>query len=192
MSQKWMFSGQQMLNKMDFNSGPQGSVLFLAFINDLPEEVDCQVALFADYTLIYQTIKCSYDTLKFQENLTALSKWADRWGMDFKVKKSKIILLFNSRSKFPHYSLHGHELEILGEVKYLGVTIQSDMTFTAYIQRKLMTANRQLGVIRRALYWAPTNAKLLAYNTLCLPHLEYAATAWDPSNKKDISDTEQL
>ena len=41
---------------------PQGSVLFLAFINDLPEEVDCQVALFAGDTLMYQTIKCVHDT----------------------------------------------------------------------------------------------------------------------------------
>ena len=54
--------------------------IFLVFINDLPEEVDCQVALVADETLMmYQTIKRSHDTLKFQENLTALSKWADRW-----------------------------------------------------------------------------------------------------------------
>ena len=72
------------------------------FINDLPEEVlrNCQVALFADDTEMYQTIKCSNDTLKFQENLTALSTWADRWGMDFNVKKSKI-LLFNNKGKFP-------------------------------------------------------------------------------------------
>ena len=93
MSQKWMFSGQQMLNKMDFNSGPQGSVigpvLFLVFINDLPEEVDCQVALVADdTTLMYETIKCPHYTLKFQENLTALSKWVDWWGMDFNVKNT--------------------------------------------------------------------------------------------------------
>ena len=115
------------------------------FSNDLPEEVDCQVALFADNTLMYQTIKCSHDTLKFQENLTALSKWADRWGMDFKQN-----LLFNNRGKFPRYSLHGHELEIVEEVKYLGVSIQSDMKFTAQIQRKLITANQQLGIIKRA------------------------------------------
>ena len=55
-----------------------------------------------------------------------------------------------------------------------------------------MTANQQLGIIKRAFYWAPTNAKLLAYKTLCLPYLEYAAAAWDPSSKKDISDIEQL
>ena len=86
--------------------------------------------------------------------------------MDFNVKKSKI-LLFNIRDKFPLYSLHGHELEIVEEVKYLGIIIQSDnMKFTAHIQRKLMTANQQLGIIKRALYWAPTNAKLLAYKTL--------------------------
>ena len=42
------------------------------------------------------------------------------------------------------------------------------------------------------LYWVPTNAKLLAYKTLCLPHLGYSAAAWDPSCKKDISDIKQL
>ena len=42
------------------------------------------------------------------------------------------------------------------------------------------------------LYWVPTNAKLLAYKTLCLPNLEYAAASWDPSIKKDISDIKQL
>ena len=117
--------------------------------------------------------------------MAALSKWADRWGMDFNVEKSKF-LLFNSRGKLPHYALHRHELDIVEELKYLGVIIQSDMKFTAHIQRKLITANQQLGIIKRALYWAPTNAKLLAYKTLCLPYLEYAAAAWDPSSKKDI------
>ena len=57
-----------------------------------------------------------------------------------------------------------------------------------------MTANQQLGIInkRALLYRAPTNAKLLAYKTLCLPHLEYTAAAWDPNSKKDISGIEQL
>ena len=71
--------------------------------------------------------------------------------MDFNVKKNKI-LLFNNRGKFPHYSLHRYELKIVEVVKYLGVVIQSDMKCTAHIQRKLMTANQKLGIIKRALY----------------------------------------
>ena len=55
-----------------------------------------------------------------------------------------------------------------------------------------MTANQQLGIIKRALYWAPTNVKLFAYKTFCFSHLEYAAAAWDPSSNKDISYIEQL
>ena len=93
--------------------------------------------------------------------------------MDFNFKKSQI-LLFNCKSKLPHYLFHGHELEI----------VESDMKFTAHIHRKLMTANQPLSMIKRALYWPPTNAKLFAYKNLCLPYLEYS--------RKDISDIEQL
>ena len=90
------------------------------FTNDLPKELDCQFELFANDILMYQTIECSHDTfLKFQENLTPFSKSVDKWGRDFNVKKSKI-LLFNHEDKLPHYSLYGHELEIVEEIKYLG------------------------------------------------------------------------
>ena len=74
----------------------------------------------------------------------------------------------------------------------MGVIIESVMKFTAHIHRKLMTANQQLGVIKRAPYWAPTNAKLLANMTLCLLRLEYMAAVWDQGSRKDISDMEQL
>ena len=46
-------------------------------------------------------------------------------------------------------------------------------------------------MIKKAPPWAPTNAKLLAFKTLSLSHLEYAASAWNPNSRKDISDIEQ-
>ena len=101
-------------------------------------------------------------------------------------------MFFNSKGKLPHYSLHGHELEIVEEVKYLEVIFQSDIKFTAHIHRKFMTANQQPGIIKGALYWAPTNANLLTYKTFCFPGLEYAAAAWDPTRRKDTSDIEPL
>ena len=60
--------------------------------------------------------------------------WADEWGKDFNVKKSQI-LLFNNKGKLPHYSILGYQLEIVEEVKYLRVIIQSDIKFTTHIHK---------------------------------------------------------
>ena len=86
-------------------------------------------------------------------------------------------MLFNNKGEPPPYPLYEHELEIVEEIKYLGVITQSGMKFTVHIHRKLLTVNQQLDIIKRALYWVPTNAKLLAYKTVFLSHLEYAAAA---------------
>ena len=47
-------------------------------------------------------------------------------------------------------------------------------------------------MIKPAPFWAPQRAKLLAYKSLCMPHLEYAAAAWDASNKEEITGLEQV
>ena len=66
---------------------PQGSVLgpilFLVFINDLPEKLSSQVRLFADDTAVYLTIKCLDDGTVLQNDLDKLSLWKSEWDMEF-------------------------------------------------------------------------------------------------------------
>ena len=58
---------------------PQGSVLgpilFLAYINDLPQYVKSKVRLFADDTVIYLAIKSTDDCIQLQQDLLNLEKW---------------------------------------------------------------------------------------------------------------------
>ena len=53
--------------------------LFLIYINDLPRQVYCCISLFAGDTLIYQTVNCSAEKQKFQNNIDALEKWSNTW-----------------------------------------------------------------------------------------------------------------
>ena len=66
---------------------PQGTVLgpllFLSYINDLPEVVtSCHTRLFADDALLYRNINNSLDQTKLQEDLNCLAKWEHTWQMD--------------------------------------------------------------------------------------------------------------
>ena len=54
-------------------------LLFLLFINDLPDIVKSNARLFADDCLLYRVINSKTDQLQLQEDLTNLEKWEKRW-----------------------------------------------------------------------------------------------------------------
>ena len=93
-----------------------------------------------------------------------------------------LCLLFNQIFKSPSsdYHLRIVPLEIGQQSKYLGALLQSDLKFSNQIGDKVNKADQQLGMIKRALYKTLESAKLLAYASLCRPHVEYAASVWDP------------
>ena len=61
---------------------PQGSILepllFILYINDLPDNVTCEIKLFADDTKLYTTIKDTSNILLLQEKLDMVSEWSHR------------------------------------------------------------------------------------------------------------------
>ena len=67
---------------------PQGSVLgpilFLIFINDLPDNLNSKARMFADDCIVYREIKSNKDQLTLQEDLDILAALEQKWGMDFR------------------------------------------------------------------------------------------------------------
>lgn len=189
-TQKVVLNGQ-CSQTIPVSSGvPQGSVLgpalFLVFINDLPEWVDCEVSLYADDTMMFQPVHNQEDTERFQNNIDRLHQWSNQWNMAFNASKCAV-MRFGNRCKFtPSYTLGSEKLELVSRYKYLGVILQDDLRFDDHIQTKNSMCLRNLGLVRRCLTGAPKKAKLIAYKTLCLPHLEFACQVWDPIRRKDV------
>ena len=86
---------------------PQGSVLgpvlFLIYINDLPEYVsNSTVRLFADDTLLYLTIHNSSNCDKLQEDLNNLERWESDWQMSFHPQKCEVIHITTKKTPVLH------------------------------------------------------------------------------------------
>ena len=55
-----------------------GPSLFVIFINDLPDQVQLDIFLFADNTKIFSSMKCPEDQNIPQDDIDIMLKWADK------------------------------------------------------------------------------------------------------------------
>ena len=176
---------------------PQGSVLgptlFLIYIDKVGSVLKhSTIRLFADDALLYSRIGNHHDCINFQSDLTALENWASESKMIFNVTKCQIVNFnFTSDSGVPaEYNLYNTNLEVVDSFKYLGVIITNTLSWDHHITSICTKALQTLGMIKRALFNAPSKVKKIAYLTLCRPVLEYACEVWDPFLVKHISQIE--
>ncbi|MCW4309230.1 MAG: reverse transcriptase family protein [Candidatus Thiodiazotropha endolucinida] len=171
---------------------PQGTVLgpllFLLFINDLPDCVKAKTRLFADDCIIYQTIKSLEDCLQLQDDLNSLAEWEKKWGMLFHPEKCSTLRVTKSQSPVLYdYSLKGQILQAESQSKYLGVDLTSKLSWNTHIDRIVKKGNCMLGFLQRNLRINNQDTKASAYFTIVRPIVEYCSTVWNPhtSQAKD-------
>ncbi|KAK3083079.1 hypothetical protein FSP39_013376 [Pinctada imbricata] len=174
---------------------PQGTVLgpllFLAYINDMPEATTSDVRLFADDSLLFRKIRNRGDPEKLQADLDRLEEWEKRWQMSFHPSKCTVIRVTGRRKPMEtKYTLHGHTLEVVNSGKYLGVTVSNTLRWNEHIQTTSSKAHRTLGFLRRNLGRSTPQVKVTAYTALVRPILEYASTVWDPHQVTSVRELE--
>ena len=59
-----------------------GPIIFLVYINDLPDGLKSSVRFFADDTVVYMTVSSASDAETFQADLDLFVKW-EKWQMRF-------------------------------------------------------------------------------------------------------------
>jgi len=170
-----------------------GPLLFLIYINDLPDQVTSKVRLFADDTILYRVIKSPSDQVALQQDLVALQTWESKWQMQFHPHKCQVMRVKRSK-KWPNrdYILHSHTLEEVKYIKYLGVTISANLSWAKQVEEVCSKANRSLGFIRRNLRINSPRLKTMAYQTLVRSTVEYCSTVWSPATARDTNRLEMV
>ena len=185
-------------SEVQITSGvPQGSVLgpilFLAYINDLPNHVTSKVRLFADDTALYLSLNKQTNSNSLQQDLNNLLVWEHLWDMEFNPSKCQVIQISRARRPLQtSYTLHGQTLENTPHAKYLGITITNRLDWTTHIDNIINKANRSLCFIKRNIKTKYQKTREMAYNTRVRPQVEYASCAWDPYVKHHINKIEMV
>ena len=136
---------------------PQGSVLgpllFLIFVNDLPYCINhCEISLYADDTVIYFSSNNACDLEnKLNSDLKHLCRWFNDNLLTLNVSKCKFVIYGSSRkvAKFDNVSITVNDsiLDRIDSFKYLGVTIQQNLTWSEHIDNISKKFNQRLALV---------------------------------------------
>jgi hypothetical protein len=109
--------------------------------------------------------------------------------MEFNPSKCEVLRITMKKTNIipATYNIHGHQLQTVKKAKYLGVTIDSTLSFTDHINNICNKANSTRAFVHRNTKHCPRRVKTAAYNTLVRPNLENCASVWDPFKSRPNS-----
>ena len=162
---------------------PQGSVLgpllFVLFINDLPDNMKNVTKLFADDLKLIVNAKNQAEVFQV---ISALEKWESLWLLSLNPKKCKIMQLDYNSNPRNQYFLDGVLLEEVRTEKDLGLVISENLGWNEAIRTCIKYSNRCISWISRNLI--NRDHKILArvyYKSIIRPRLEYCVQLWNPA-----------
>ena len=112
---------------LEVGSGvPQGSVLgpilFVMYINDLPDMISSTAHILADDTKVYRHVLGKYGSDQLQADLTRLVQWSETWQMSFNIEKCKVVHIGHKKRQTT-YNMGQTELQASSVEKDLGVCL---------------------------------------------------------------------
>ena len=181
---------------------PQGSVLgpilFLLYINDLPERFYNSPKLYADDSKIIAIIKDVSCALGLQNDIDNLTEWTRAWLMRLNTNKCKVMHFGGSDNEHNVYTIEDLStgikvpLEVSQCERDLGVHISSDLKWKRHVDSIASKANKILGMLAKTFTCRDVDLWKTLYISLVRPHLEFASSVWNPYLKGDIDTLEKV
>ena len=173
---------------------PQGSIigpfLFLTFINDLPNISELfKTYLFADDTTLSISNPDSEQlTLTANSELEKLFEWTISNRLTINVNKTELILFSNRNfsKEENHIYLNENALNYSDNCKFLGVHIDSDMSFKTHINLVVGKLSRGAGILYKIRDSLPKEARLNYYYAMFYPYISFNAIIWASTYKTHL------
>ena len=172
------------LSRAVLSGVPQGTVLgpllFVIFINDLPEYIKEATRLFADD--LKAIVNANYPG-KTDSMLRDLESWEETWLLKFNPSKCKVMHLDFNNNPRQQYTFNNVTLDSINIEKDLGVLTTDKLSWQQQIKGCISKANQMISWVTRNMILRDQHVMRDVYRSIVRPHLEYCTQLWSPPAK---------
>ena len=184
---------------------PQGFVLgptlLMLYINDLPDDVICNIAIYADDTTLHSWCDRASDlwqqlelASELESDLRDTVDWGKKWFVDFNAGKTQLISFDRSNNNGSiDVKKDGSVLVEKSSFKMLGLTFSSKLDWGSYIIYVAKTASKKIRALIGSMKFLSPEVALYLYKSTIRPCMEYCCHVWvgSPSCYLELSDNLQ-
>ena len=173
------------------NAGaPQGSILgltlFLLYINDLLDDVICDIAIYADDTALYSKCDQASDlwqqlelASELESDLRDTVDWGRKWLVDFNAAKTPLVFFdWSNNTGAIDVKMDGSVLEEKSSFKMPGLTFSSKLDWGSCIISIAKTVSKKIGAFIRSMKFPFPEVALYLYKPTIHPYMEYCCHVW--------------
>ena len=174
------------------NAGaPQGSILgptlYLLYINDLSDDINCDITIYADDTTLYSKSDQASDlwqqlevASELESDIQDTADWGRKWLVDFNAGKTQLVSFGRSNNTGAiDVKMDGSVLEEKSSFKMLGLTFSSKLDWDSYIISIAKTASNKIGALIHSMRFFSPEVVLCLYKSTIRPCMEYCCHVWN-------------
>ena len=159
---------------------PQGSVLgpllFLIFINDITENTNCNIRLFADDTTLFVDFDNVPDGAELINNdLQTIYAWANKWLVSFCPSKTESLLVSSRNGRVQPTPVYfgGSPIQEVDSHQHLGITLTKNLSWNIHVENIVNKARKRVDIMAYLKYRLDRSSLETIYKSFIRPILEY-------------------
>ena len=139
--------------------------------------------MYADDTTLFSNLKSFGNKIQTKEylinsELSNVIEWLNINKLSLNKSKYMIFHVPNKDIQYLTLKIDNVIIEKVDEFSFLGLTVDTNLNWKIHSEKICNKCTKMIGILNRLKYVLPLGIKIMLYNSLILPHINYCIMAW--------------